>query len=321
MSDARKGGEPAVLVMMASFNGEKYIAEQIDSILSQKGVDLTLHICDDGSSDSTPAICKSYAAKWDNVHFEVNKANKGLAKNFMDMVYDESAFGFDYYAFSDQDDVWLPEKLIHAIREIDSKAHGVPALYYSDIENVGRDLDGGTREYASWSSCSHELVAALTVNWASGCTMVFNSGLRSWILSYEPNSYDRIHDGWVHLVAMVSGVVISDLENSFIKRRISGENQVGQRDLEATESLNSVAKRWKHIIKKSAHCQTQVAGYLLDGYESVMGRDKADLVRMYAKMPTSFFSRIEIGKELLHCPFPSRSMARGFAIKALLNRL
>ncbi len=321
MSDTCKDGKPSVLVMMASYNGEKFITEQIDSILSQKGVDVTLRICDDGSNDSTPSICETYASKYDNVLFEVNKVNKGLAKNFMDMVYDDNALGFNYYAFSDQDDVWLPEKLIHAIRQIEAQVHNEPALYYSDIENVGRNLNGGTREFASWNPCSHELVAALTVNWVSGCTMVFNSGLRSLILSYRPSSYERNHDGWVHLVAMVSGVVIADLDSSFIKRRISGENQVGQRDLEVTESFKSVMKRWRHIIKKSVHCQTRVAGYLLDGYENVMRRDEADFVRMYAKMPTSLFSRIEIGKELLHCPFPTRSMARGFAIKALLNRL
>ena len=321
MSNACKNDKPTVLVMMASYNGEKYIAEQIDSILAQEGVDVTLRICDDGSSDSTPAICESYAAEHGNVHFGVNKANKGLAKNFMDMVYDDSACGYDYYAFSDQDDVWLPEKLVHAVGEIESKAHGGPALYYSDIENVRADLSGGVREYAPWGSCSHELVAALTVNWASGCTMVFNASLRSCILSYEPVAYDRIHDGWVHLVAIVSGSVVADLGRSFIKRRLSGENQVGQRDLERTESLRSVAKRWKRVAEKSAHCQTRVAAYLLDGYESAMGQDEAELVRAYAKMPASLSSRIEIGKKLLHCPFPTRSMACAFALKALLNRL
>lgn len=321
MNDVFKDDKPTVLVMMASYNGEKFINEQIDSILEQKDVHVTLHICDDGSSDSTPAICESYASKYDNVLFEVNEVNKGLAKNFMDMIYDDSALGFNYYAFSDQDDVWLPEKLIHAIRQIEAQVHDEPALYYSDIENVGRDLNGGSREYASWCSCSHELVAALTVNWASGCTMVFNSGLRSWILSYKPSSYDRIHDGWVHLVAMVSGTVIADLDNSFIKRRISGENQVGQRDLETTESFKSVVKRWKHIIKKSAHCQSRVAAHLLDGYGNVMGRDEANLVRMYAKMPTSLSSRIGIGMKILNCPFPTRSMTFSFAIKAILNRL
>ena len=321
MSDACKDEKPTVLVMMASYNGEKYIAEQIDSILAQEGVDVTLRICDDGSSDSTPVICELYASKHGNVYFEVNKANKGLAKNFMDMVYDDKADNYDYYAFSDQDDVWLPEKLIHAIREIESKTQGGPALYYSDVENVGRDLGGGVREYASWGECSHELIAVLTVNWASGCTMVFNSGLRSWILAYEPSSYARIHDGWVHLVAMVSGTVVADLENSYIKRRISGENQVGQRDLEATESLGATARRWTRIFRESAHCQTQVATCLFEGYAKAMSKSDAELVETYASMPRSFSARIKVAERLIACPFPTKSMAFSMACKALLNRL
>ena len=321
MNNARKGGKPTVLVMMASYNGEKYIAEQIDSILAQEGVDVTLRICDDGSSDSTTTICESYASMRGNVHFEVNEANKGLAKNFMDMVYDDRVEGYDYYAFSDQDDVWLPEKLIHAVREIESKTHGEPALYYSDVENVESNLSGGVREYAPWDSCSHELVAVLTVNWASGCTMVFNPGLRSWILAYEPSSYARNHDGWVHLVAMVSGTVIADLENSYIKRRISGENQVGQRDLEATESFSAVAKRWNRVLKKSAHCQTRVAACLLKGYAGSMSKGDVELVDTYAAMPGSLLSRIKIARRLISCPFPTKSMALSMACKAFLNRL
>ena len=321
MSDACKDGKPTVLVMMASYNGEKYIAEQIDSILAQEGVDVTLRICDDGSSDSTPVICELYASKHDNVNFEVNKANKGLAKNCMDMVYDDKADAYYYYAFSDQDDVWLPEKLIHAVREIEQKTNKGPVLYYSDVENVRSDLSGGNREYFAWSSCSNELIAALTVNWASGCTMAFNSDLRSCILSYEPPAYDRIHDSWLHLVAMVSGSVVSDLGCSYIKRRLSGENQVGQRDLEHTESFKSVVKRWSRIFKDSAHSQTRVAAYLLDGYASTMGRDKANLIRMYVRMPVSLSARVGIAKKLLNCPFPTKSMAWAFALKALLNRL
>ena len=322
MSKARTDGNPSVLVMMASYNGEKYIAEQINSILAQEGVDVTLRICDDGSTDSTPVICEMFASAHTNVHFEVNKRNKGLAKNFMDMVYDDSSQGYDFYAFSDQDDFWLPEKLIHAIREMESRAiTNEPCLYYSDIENVGRDLSGGSREYASWSSCSHELIAVLTVNWASGCTMVFNPGLRTWILAYEPSSYARIHDGWVHLVAMVSGTVIADLNNSYIKRRLSGENQVGRRDLEVTESLRGIVRRWNRVFRESGHCQTQVAEYLLEGYVKVMNKGDALLVKTFASMPGSFSARIKMAINLISCPFPTKSMAFSMACKAILNRL
>lgn len=312
---------PRVLVMMATYNGEKYVAEQIESVLSQEGVDVTLRISDDGSSDGTCSICEGFAERDSRVRFRRNPANKGLAKNFMDMVWEDGADGFDWYAFSDQDDVWLPEKLTRAIEALEERAPEGPALYYSDVENVGADLSGGTREYAAWASCAHSLLAVLTVNWASGCTMVFNPALRTWILSYEPSSYDRIHDGWLHLAAMVSGTVVADLGHSYIKRRISGENQVGERDLEDTESLASVSYRWKRIFRESNHVQTHVAAQLLEGFRDKMRPEDEELVRMFAAMPHSAAVRVRIAKKLAVCPFPTKSMARGYAAKALMNRL
>lgn len=306
--------------MMATYNGERYVAEQVDSILAQEGVDVTLLISDDGSVDGTCAICEGYARRDPRVRFRRNPENKGLARNFMDMVYDSVSDGYDYYAFSDQDDVWLPEKLDKAVEAL-SAVGGGSALYYSDVENVGEDLSGGTREYSAWARCAHDLVALLAVNWASGCTMVFNPELRSWILSYKPVTYDRIHDSWVHLVAMVSGTVIADLDHSYIKRRISSENQVGVRSLEEHDSLPGVTRRWKRLLNQSQHSQTRVARYLFEGYGSRIQQDQANVISTFAQMPVSLVARLRIASKLNACEFPTKSMAHGYAAKALMNRL
>lgn len=313
--------KPSVLVMMASYNGDKFISEQIESILAQKGVDVTLIICDDGSTDSTREICLAYEAKFSNVIYNENRVNKGLAKNFMDILLSDKANCFDYYAFSDQDDVWLPEKLYHAICILTERESEYPVLYYSDIENVNCNLSGGFREFSSWLSCAHTLIAVLAINWASGCTMVFNSKFRSLILEYEPNSYPRNHDGWLHLVAITCGEVVADLNNSYIKRRISGDNQVGQRDLERTESLPAIIKRWRRIFDDSNHCQTLTAEYLLKGYGDRMNNVDFNTVQKFASMPHSFIARLLVARELVKCPFPTRSLAFSFALKAIMNRL
>ena len=98
-----------VYVMLSSYNGEKYIAEQIDSILHQTGVSVTLAIRDDGSSDGTGEILRRYASENENVKVAFGE-NVGYAKSFFELIK-TSPEGFDYYALSDQDDVWTEDKL------------------------------------------------------------------------------------------------------------------------------------------------------------------------------------------------------------------
>lgn len=281
---------PSVLVMMATYNGEKYVTEQIDSILAQEGVNVTLLISDDGSSDGTPSICKRYAEIMPSIHFAVNEKNKGLARNFMDMLYGADVTSFDFFAFSDQDDYWMPNKLGKAIEAISSAGEG-PRLYYSDVCNVDEHLNGGSREYGAFAPYANSLGLLLTVNWASGCTMVFNSAFASVLQHYVPRDWPRIHDGWVHLVARVLNAQVPDLEHAYIKRRISGQNQVGER------GLNSLSgKRLKIIasslLTPSEHGLTEAASLLLDGYADSMSSEDKELVSRFVDGRHSIVKRL-----------------------------
>lgn len=281
---------PSVLVMMATYNGEKYVTEQINSILEQEGVNVTLLISDDGSSDATPRICFRYADDLPNVRFSVNEKNKGLAKNFMDMLYSSDATSFDYFAFSDQDDYWMPNKLNKAIEAIAAAGEG-PRLYYSDVCNVDEQLNGGSREYGAFAPYSDSLGLLLTINWASGCTMVFNSAFTSALQQYVPDSWPRIHDGWVHLVARALNAQVPDLEHAYIKRRISGRNQVGER------GLNKLGfQRVKAIVEVlssgSDHGFTDAASHLLEGYGDSMTKEDKELVVRFVSGRFSFAKRI-----------------------------
>lgn len=92
----------SVQVVMSTYNGEKYLKEQIDSILSQEGVDVRLYIRDDGSSDRTTDILASYQ---EHKNVKIEKGNNlGFAKSFLTAL--DECDEADYYAFSDQDDVW-----------------------------------------------------------------------------------------------------------------------------------------------------------------------------------------------------------------------
>lgn len=280
--------KPAVLVMMATYNGERYVAEQIESILAQEGVAVTLQISDDGSTDGTCAICADYAARYPNVLFRSNAANKGLAKNFMDMVYEVDSAAYDYFAFSDQDDYWLPEKLTKAIDAIEHAGDG-PRLYYSDVCNTDAELQGAQNEYAAFASYEQSLKLLLTVNWASGCTMVFNSRFAARLKEYEPKTWLRIHDGWAHLVALSCGWTVADLEHAYIKRRISGQNEVGQRGL-GTPTIGRLAKNVFNLRKGSTHFGTITARELLNGYSAYMTSaalaDIEEFISGYRSLPT-----------------------------------
>lgn len=282
--------KPSVLVMMATYNGEKYVAEQIDSILAQEGVNVTLLISDDGSSDGTPQICARYAQNTPNVHFFVNKCNKGLARNFMDMLYDSDVRSFDYFAFSDQDDYWMPNKLSKAIEAIAAAGEG-PRLYYSDVCNVDEQLNGGSREYNVFNSYADSLGLLLTINWASGCTMVFNSVFASVLQQYVPRDWPRIHDGWVHLVARALNAQVPDLEHAYIKRRISGQNQVGERGLNRL-SVQRIKIIAKSMLGPSEHDLTHAAALLLDGYADSMNDEDRELVHRFVDGRHSFINRL-----------------------------
>jgi glycosyltransferase involved in cell wall biosynthesis len=96
-----------IAILMATYNGEKYLGEQIDSLLAQTNMDWQLYIHDDGSTDNTQAILQEYAQKHSNIHILEYESQRGAMKNFLSLLQRVEA---DYYMFCDQDDVWLKQK-------------------------------------------------------------------------------------------------------------------------------------------------------------------------------------------------------------------
>ena len=105
---------PKVIVLMSTYNGEQYIKEQIESILNQTYSNMELYIRDDGSKDQTVAILKKYEQDG-KLHFSQGK-NMGFINSFFEVM--RTSGEADYYAWCDQDDVWLPEKIERAVKEL-----------------------------------------------------------------------------------------------------------------------------------------------------------------------------------------------------------
>ena len=118
--------------MMTTYNGERFLREQLDSILGQTYPNFRLVIQDDGSTDGTEEILAGYAERDDRISLRKNEGPHGAYCNFhglMNAVRQEEPA--DYYMFSDQDDIWLPDKISFYVRAAESQSPDVPALFYS----------------------------------------------------------------------------------------------------------------------------------------------------------------------------------------------
>lgn len=310
------GDTPSVLVIMATYNGEKYVGEQIESILAQENVSVQLHISDDCSTDCTYEICVRYASANDNVTVHRNDKNKRVARNFMDVLYGADVAQFDYYAFSDQDDVWLPDKLDQAIAMLQKRSSDA-ALYYSDVSNVDANLENEKGEYRPFAPYALSLKLLLTVNWASGCTMVFNRAFAEEITSYVPQTWPRLHDGWAHLVALAHGWTVPDLERSYILRRITGDNQVGSRGL-GLLSIRRVMTAIRSVLKSRDRFSTTTVEYLLEGYSETLPEESVRTLESFLQLNKSFTGRIRLAFDCgYHGPYPIENAL--YKIKMLLG--
>lgn len=189
----------SVQVVMSTYNGEKYLKEQIDSILSQEGVYVRLYIRDDGSSDRTTDILASYQ-EHENVKIEKGN-NLGFAKSFLTAL--DECDEADYYAFSDQDDVWEKDKLSTAIEILEEESQSTPLLYCSALQRVDENLN--PLHVQSYHGLRINLPSMLTRGRLAGCTFVFNNTLRNLVKNSSQIEMHASHDSWVLLACLACG--------------------------------------------------------------------------------------------------------------------
>lgn len=277
--------QPRVLVLMATYNGQAYLAEQIDSILCQEGVEVTLRVSDDCSTDSTFRILETYASEYPNIEIIYNSENRGVIRNFMDLVYGAQADEYDFFAIADQDDVWHPDKLASAAAHISANTSR-PELYYAGVTNVDEQGNVLGNEYLPYTVCAdHPGSLLLVQNWCLGCTTLMNGALIKLLRQHRVYDFGRMYDAWIHAVALYcGGFVYSDLQHSYIDRRITGQNTVGVMNEERSRGfIAKKATRW--FVKgdpETSQKHTQMAKALLREYKSEMDPDTALLVEAVA---------------------------------------
>ena len=255
-----------VQVLLSTYNGEKYIKEQIESILNQKEVEISLLIRDDASSDKTIEIIGKLADKNNNIIYYKDE-NLGPARSFMDLLYKSGEY--DYYAFADQDDIWQKQKLISAINMLKEKENE-PSLYMSALEVVDENLNLiETKKVNGNLSFEGEMIR----NFATGCTMVLNKKLCDIIKQYNP-SYLIMHDSWITRVCYaVGGNVIID-DNSYIKYRQHTGNVLGYKD----EGFQKIKRQFKIAFKNNISMRVNIAKELKNGYYKMLTNEAKEVV-------------------------------------------
>lgn len=240
-----------ITILLSSYNGEKYIKEQIDSILQQKDVELNILIRDDGSKDNTIHIIEAYRTKTITL---IKGENVGFTRSFFELI--KQAPESSYYAFSDQDDVWDSDKLSIAINHI-RRFSTIPAIYSSNTRLVDSNLKFIENENLNPMTT---LGSALVKNYATGCTIVFNQSLMN-LLKKSVDIEVPYHDWWANLVALsVGGVSVYDIEPHISYRQHDG-NVVG--------AATSKVQKWKsrlHKFNDSRYHREHMASELLRLY-------------------------------------------------------
>ncbi|URW70820.1 glycosyltransferase family 2 protein [Lactobacillus kefiranofaciens subsp. kefirgranum] len=213
-----------ITVLMSTYNGEKYLKEQIESILNQKKVKLRLVVRDDGSSDGTVNILKEYQKTGKLIFYEGK--NVGPAKSFFDLLnskYVKSNNLDMYYSFSDQDDIWKSDKLYRAVTKLSSLKQ-VPALYCADFQRIDENNNKLKNNFHYTTSTFNY---SIVCSYCTGCTMVFNSLLFDDLLNKIPTNM-VMHDDWIHKVCLaIGGKVYFDSKYRAVFYRQHSGNVVG----------------------------------------------------------------------------------------------
>lgn len=220
-----------VAVLMSTYNGEQYIKEQIESIIHQQEVEISLFIRDDGSSDHTIDIINEYNDANIIVNIEENIGVKGSFAKLLLNVDNK----FDYYAFADQDDIWDLDKIISAINKISELStkytSEVPILYFCNQRCIDRFANDLYIRFPN-TNMQPDIMDTIFYNRYSGCTMVFNGFLLKYLkqtYSAAKGKYPLLHDIWTMSIAQLLGKVIYD-EIPHMSFRRHGNNLTEEQD-------------------------------------------------------------------------------------------
>ena len=214
-------------ILLPTYNGEKYIKEQLDSILQQTYQNIRIIISDDCSKDSTPEILKQYSEKDKRIIVYLQEQNLGVVKNIEFLL---KKVENNFYMLSDQDDVWKPEKIEKSLETLKKEKAD---LVFGDLEVVDQNLKTIYPSFGDFMLLNrkiHKTINSYKLNYlyncVTGCTVIAKKETIEKILPLPQKSKYLIHDHWIGLMASLNGK-LAYMDEKYIKYRQHGDNQVG----------------------------------------------------------------------------------------------
>ena len=219
------GASAKVAILLATYCGGRFLAEQLDSFVAQTYSDWELWASDDGSNDDTIAILEAYKCKIPLGRLSIlSGPRNGITANFFALILNQTIKA-EYYAYSDQDDIWDADKLERAVTWLNSVSKNIPALYCSRTRLI--DEIGGCIGESCFFNRKKSFANALVQNVAGGNTMVFNHAAMLLLRECKENYFGVMHDWWTYIVVSgCGGVVFYDTRPSLSYRQ-HANNAIG----------------------------------------------------------------------------------------------
>lgn len=276
--------EKKIDILMATYNGEKYLSEQIDSIINQTYQGWNLLIRDDGSTDSTMEIIESYQKKDTRIKIlKDNKGNLGIVKNFEELLKISKA---KLIMFSDQDDIWKKEKILRYLERLEKiKEFKNEKIMIHSNSNLYREKNQKLNLFISDKFLEQKLENVFFNFFVQGATIMITKSLKEFILPFPEEVY--IHDRYIHLLTdiLFKRVFINE---SFMDYRQHENNQIGGN----TDWKKLISKRYFYekdykLIKK-----------IYELYKNRLNLEQKNMIESYFKITNVKQNRLRRYTEL-----------------------
>jgi glycosyltransferase involved in cell wall biosynthesis len=254
-------GFPEVEVLLATFNGELYLEEFLESLADQEGVRIHLRVSDDGSSDRTLDIVELHRNRFESCTIYTGPS-QGPSKNFFSLIEKST---YDFVALADQDDIWLPHHLASAIKRL-SETPELPSMTFSAVTEFVQE--SGKESIWPGRFPGTDIQTIVTENLARGCTFVLNSKSIRLIKLHQPKNA-IMHDWWILLLIYSSGIVTWSTKPE-VRYRIHQNNAVG-----GSPSFKVRLGRFRDNFKERDWMVINQADELLDRYKWSMSSQRS----------------------------------------------